>query len=275
MKKSIASVALMTLTVIAVASMMMRSARSESIVFTAQMFASLEVAPVVVAGPDVNAFGNVQVVLDTTANTASFVWSVNNVGAPSIILSHIHEGASGVNGPVRIDSGISPASPIPVVNGAASFSKAGIVASAAQIQAIIANPGGFYFNVHSSLSPGGVCRGQLVRQSATIGGGAPTLSEWGAILMGLLIVAACVFFMVGRTKASEALAGALPAQTLARPAKEIDWRLLAKVTLYLEAAIALALVALKAGPTDVLGALTSGVLVAFIAHVLIGAARRH
>lgn len=93
--------------------------------------------------------------------------------------------------------------------------------------------------------------------------------------MGLLIVAACVFFMVGRSKASEALAGALPAQTLARPAKEIDWRLLAKVTLYLEAAIALALVALKAGPTDVLGALTSGVLVAFIAHVLIGAARRH
>lgn len=271
MKKSIASIALMTLTIIAVAAMMMRPAKADTIVFTAQMFASLEVPPITNA--DANAFGNVTVTLDTTANTAGFVWSVNNVAAPAIILSHIHEGPAGVIGPVRIDSGISPASPINVVNGTASFSKAGIVTTPALIAAIIANPGGFYFNVHSTLNPVGVVRGQLVRQSATIGGGAPTLSEWGAILMGLLIVGACVFFLAGRSKTSMAIAGMVPS-TLEGPTKSVDWRLLARVTLYIETAIALALIALKAGPTDVFGALTSGVLIAFIVQMLIGAARR-
>ena len=31
-------------------------------------------------------------------------------------------------------------------------------------QNIINNPGGFYYNVHSTLNPGGFARGQLVRQ---------------------------------------------------------------------------------------------------------------
>ena len=272
MRKFTVSISLMTITLIAVASMMIRSASADNIVFTAQMSASQETPPV--SNVDMNAFGNVTVVLDTVNNTASFVWSVQNLGASAIILSHIHEAPAGVAGPVRIDSGISPANPIAVVNGSASFSKAGIVTTAAQISAIVANPGGFYFNVHSNLNPGGVVRGQLVRQAATIPGGAPTLSEWGAILMGLLIVGACVFFLVGRSKEVAALAGSLPAPTLARPARDIDWRLLAKITFYVEAGIGLALLALKAGPTDVLGALTSGVLVAFIINVLIGAGRR-
>ena len=31
------------------------------------------------------------------------------------------------------------------------------------MQAIINNPAGFYFNAHSTLNPGGVVRGQLVK----------------------------------------------------------------------------------------------------------------
>jgi hypothetical protein len=46
------------------------------------------------------------------------------------------------------------------------------------------------------------------------------------------------------------------------------------VTLALEAMIALALVVLRAGPVDSLGALASGVVLAFIVHMLIAAARR-
>jgi hypothetical protein len=34
---------------------------------------------------------------------------------------------------------------------------------AALEQTILNNPAGFYFNVHSTLNPGGVARGQLVR----------------------------------------------------------------------------------------------------------------
>jgi hypothetical protein len=33
---------------------------------------------------------------------------------------------------------------------------------AATINSIVANPAGFYFNVHTTLNPGGVVRGQLV-----------------------------------------------------------------------------------------------------------------
>jgi hypothetical protein len=33
----------------------------------------------------------------------------------------------------------------------------------AVFNAIINNPSGFYFNVHSTLNPGGVARGQLVK----------------------------------------------------------------------------------------------------------------
>jgi hypothetical protein len=160
-----------------------------------------------------------------------------------------------------------------VVGGSASFSKSGISTTAAQIAAIIANPGGFYFNVHSTLNPVGVVRGQLVRQAAAPTGGTPTLSEWGAILMGLLIVAACVFFLVGR-KTGLALAGSEASTSFDGQLQAIDWRLLARVTMYVEVAIGLGLIALKAGPADVVGALASGFLIAFIVHVFVGAARR-
>ena len=271
MKKTIASIAVMALTIVSLASMMMRSARADTVVFTAQLLAANETPPITNA--DVNAFGNVTVVLDTTSNTANFDWSVNGVAASSIILSHIHEGPAGVAGPVRVDSGITPGTAIPVVGGGAVFSKSGISATAAQIQAIIANPSGFYFNVHSNLNPGGVVRGQLVRQAATASTGAPTLSEWGAILMGLLIIAACVFFLIGRSKTSMVLAAGAPSATFEGPMKA-DWRLLAKVTLYVETAIALTLIVLSARAVDVAGALTSGLVVAFILHLFIGGARR-
>src|SRR6185436_18897361 len=195
------------------------------------------------------------------------------VASPAIILSHIHEGPPGVIGPVRIDSGITAGTPVTVVAGNASFSKSDISTTAAQIASIIANPGGFYFNVHSTLNPVGVVRGQLVRQAAAPAGGSPTLSEWGSILMGLLIVAACVFFLMGR-KSGLALAGSEASTSFEGQSQAIDWKLLARVTMYVEAAIVLGLIAFKAGPTDVVGALASGLLIAFIVHVFTGAAQR-
>ena len=49
-------------------------------------------------------------------------------------------------------------------SGAASFTKNGVAPTdPATINAIINNPAGFYFNVHSTLNPGGVVRGQLVK----------------------------------------------------------------------------------------------------------------
>jgi CHRD domain/IPTL-CTERM motif len=275
MKRSIASVFLMALTIVSVASVLMRSARADVVVFQAQLLASNEVPPITNA--DQNSFGTVQVVLDTSNNTFRFDWSVNGLAASTIILSHIHEAAAGVNGPVRVDSGIGGAVPtIPVVNGSAVFSRGGLVPAAdpaGVVQRLLANPAGFYFNIHSNLNPGGVVRGQLVRQAAAPAG-VPTLSEWGAILMGLLIIAACAFFVTGRSKTALALAGSEPSPEVQAPIKATDWRQLAKVTLYVETAIVLGLIALSSRPVDVAGALTSGLVIAFILYLLIGGARR-
>lgn len=271
MKRSIASIAVMALTIVSVASMMMRSARADIVVFTAQLLGAANEVPAV-TNADINAFGNVTVTLDTATNTFKFDWSVGNVASSSIILSHIHEGPPGVIGPVRVDSGLTPASPIAVVNGNAVFSKSGISGPADVVTRLLANPIGFYFNVHSNLNPVGLARGQLVRQAAVAGTGAPTLSEWGAILMGLLIIAICLYFLLGR-KTSMALAGGSASATFQGPMKA-DWRLLAKVTLYVEAAIALVLIALSARTVDIAGALTSGLVVAFILHLFIASARR-
>jgi hypothetical protein len=114
--------------------------------------------------------------------------------------------------------------------------------------------------------------------SATV----PTLSEWGAILMALLIVAAGVFFMVGNGKTAVSLSGAASSTgfsgtdkgSVRAPGAGIDWKLLARTAIYVEAGIALALLVLSAKPVDTLGALASGILVAFILHLLISGARR-
>jgi hypothetical protein len=273
MKRIIASGILMALTVLSVASVMMQSAKAEIIVFTAQLLAANEVPPITNA--DRNAFGSVTVTLDTVANTARFDFSVEGVASPAIILAHIHEGPPGVIGPVRVDSGLSPANPLTVVNGSASFSRGNLTVPVDVRDRLIANPSGFYFNVHSTLNPVGVARGQLVRAAAGgPGTNAPTLSEWGIILMTLLFIAACTFFLVGRRSAASSLGTAESPVMLAGPVKAIDWKLLAKVALVVEAAVALGLLAFAAGAVDVFGALTSGLVISFVLHLLIGSARR-
>jgi hypothetical protein len=110
------------------------------------------------------------------------------------------------------------------------------------------------------------------------GGTVPTLSQWGAILMALLIIAAGTFFLASHGSAAMSLAAADPSTAFTaggkREQREIDWKLLARTAFFVEAGIVLALITLSAKPVDVFGALTSGLLVAFILHLLIGGARR-
>lgn len=276
MKKSIVSIMLLMLTFASVMFVMTRPVKAEIIVFTAQLLAANEVPPVAVVSPsETGASGFVTVTLDNVANTMQFQVSMSGLNNSSpIILSHIHQAAAGVNGPVVVDSGISPGAPVPVNNGVAAYTRSNLPLSAALAAQIVANPAGFYFNVHTLLSPGGVSRGQLVRQaSSTPGTAAPTLSEWGVILMTLLFIAVCTLFIAGRSKTASAVPGAETPFMFARSFGAIDWRLLARVTLYVEAAVVLVLIAIRPGPVDVLGAVTSGLAVAFIVHLLIGSAR--
>ncbi|PYP89366.1 MAG: hypothetical protein DMF61_03920 [Blastocatellia bacterium AA13] len=143
----------------------------------------------------------------------------------------------------------------PIVNGIFSFT----------ITATDANgcPGSRAYSLQLPAGPSG-----------PPGGAVPTLSEWGAILMALLIIAAGSFVLARYRKSAMSVAAGVPSTGFMRAEKAVDWKLLARTTIYVEAAIALPLIVLSANQVDILGALTSGLVLAFILHLLNGGARR-
>jgi hypothetical protein len=142
----------------------------QPLVFTANMTAAQETTPV--GGGEQNATGTATVTITPTRDgagtitggTAQFQFTVQGLTSSSnIILAHVHTGAAGVAGPPVINSGLSAASAIPTPAGSASFDRSGLTFdnAAAVISGIIANPAGYYFNVHTTANGGGAVRGQL------------------------------------------------------------------------------------------------------------------
>jgi hypothetical protein len=147
-------------------------------VFTAQLSATNEVPPV--TNSEITARGDVRIEFRLTRDSgnnitgASVTFHVNLTGFPSgstWTLAHIHEGITGVAGPVRVNTGVSPATAIPLVNGGATgqrFENITVVDTSGStalrtINEILNNPAGWYFNVHTALNGPGAVRGQLVR----------------------------------------------------------------------------------------------------------------
>jgi len=96
-----------------------------------------------------------------TSTSAKFDVSITGCPAATAInIGHIHEGAAGVNGGVKIDSTLK-AGDITLTGGAVTFSRTNSAADPALITAIMANPAGYYVNFHSTAHGGGVIRGQL------------------------------------------------------------------------------------------------------------------
>ena len=99
-----------------------------------------------------------------TAATAVFV--VNMTGFPAntpINAAHIHPGAAGVNGSVLVSTGLA-AGQVVLTSGSGTYTSPAVTVVPAVAQQIINTPEAYYFNIHSTLNPGGVARGQLVRQ---------------------------------------------------------------------------------------------------------------
>ena len=143
------------------------------IVFSVTMSAANEVPPITNA--ESNARGTATITFNvprdaatgavTGAGTVNF--SVQLSGFPAgtaAIAAHIHPGAAGVNGGVLVPVvGLSAAAPIVMGDGTGTLSFNGVNLQQDWATQIVANPSGYYFNVHTPTNGGGAVRGQLTR----------------------------------------------------------------------------------------------------------------
>jgi CHRD domain len=103
-----------------------------------------------VPGPgDNNAGGAVQVTLNSDKNEVCYDVTVTKIDEATA--AHIHEGAMGKDGPVKV--GLDTPK-----GGATKGCKS---ADAAVVKDMMANPANYYVNVHNAAFPKGAVRGQL------------------------------------------------------------------------------------------------------------------
>jgi len=130
-----------------------KRATSRPLFLTARLSGRQEVP--VAGGPAVgDPDGSATAVLRVQGNRVTFALSWRGIGTPT--LGHIHQGAAGVNGAVKV---LFFGTPMP--DTATAATGAVTVDDPAIADAIRANPRGFYVNLHSAQFPGGAVRGQL------------------------------------------------------------------------------------------------------------------
>lgn len=138
--------------------------------FTATLSTANEVPPI--SNSEAGGKGDATITFDVPRDAngnftgnGSVTFVVNLSGFPAgtpINIAHIHTGAAGVSGAVLVATTLS-AGQVTLTNGSGSFTSTQTGVDGATLQAIANNPAGFYFNVHSTLNPAGVARGQLVK----------------------------------------------------------------------------------------------------------------
>lgn len=139
---------------------------NQATVFTLQLKPSNEVPAVTNA--DASASGTAVITItpvrDASGNVTSGTinFNVTMTGFPAnstAIMAHIHgPNATPTNtAAIFVNTNISS---ISMPSGTGSFNVSPQI-TADQINQILANPAGFYFNVHTSLNPGGAIRAQL------------------------------------------------------------------------------------------------------------------
>lgn len=138
-------------------------------VFTADLKPSNEVPPI--ANAEASCSGKGTFTLNTTKDAtgnitaASAVFETDVTGCPAdtkINIGHIHKAAAGANGSVVVNSGLA-AGELTLTSGGGKINKTTATVDPALATDIIANPSGYYMNWHSTLNPGGILRGQLVK----------------------------------------------------------------------------------------------------------------
>jgi len=99
---------------------------------------------------DTDGAGHATFKIDTAKNEVCYDLMVEKIAAATA--AHVHKGAAGASGP--------PAVPMAKPDAAGKASGCATV-DAAVVKDILANPAGYYVNVHNAEFPGGAVRGQL------------------------------------------------------------------------------------------------------------------
>ena len=108
--------------------------------------------------------GSGNVLLTINPGQEEVCWHIQFSGLTSpVTASHIHRGPAGTNGPVVVPFfNFATPSTATQFSGCASHNAINISTSERNLlQAIIANPSGYYVNVHTTKHPAGEVRGQL------------------------------------------------------------------------------------------------------------------
>ena len=93
--------------------------------------------------------------------TIEFLFTINNKHPETYTRAHIHKAPAGSNGGIHWDF-LEPADPATSINAQpAQLRGVARARSAANVADLLANPSGYYVNVHSTINPGGALRGQL------------------------------------------------------------------------------------------------------------------
>jgi hypothetical protein len=129
-----------------------------------------------IANADASGSGTAIIALTATKDDAGMItaatvnFQITVAGFPAgtrITDAHIHGGPAGSNAGVSVNAGLTSGE-LAITNGGGSITKNGINVPADRAAAILNNPAGHYFNVHTALNPDGAIRGQLAGGGATV-----------------------------------------------------------------------------------------------------------
>ena len=146
----------------------------QSIPFRANLSTANEVPPL-----DLAATGSATVWVHAVRNSSGviteavvdFVVDYSFPTAITVTGLHVHRGIRGQNGPVVLNSGVGAGLPEDATGKTGITRQSAKLDSADAISAIndmVANPGNFYVNLHTTANPGGAIRGQVLATKATV-----------------------------------------------------------------------------------------------------------
>ncbi|MGH9838079.1 MAG: CHRD domain-containing protein [Blastocatellia bacterium] len=168
MKRNGGIVFLVAALLAAVSARAQAQALSQTLIATVSLSPANEAPPI--TGLDAGGTAVVTINLIRDAATGAIVLGTANFrvdfrfpGGVTVTGLHIHEGAAGANGLVRVDSGLSAAGSIRYSAGTGVINLSGGSTDGALWQRILSNPAGFYVNLHTTTNPDGAMRGQIAR----------------------------------------------------------------------------------------------------------------